>query len=195
MASYVFRKTAAEAAKDAGYKAFRTALDPINRTWKFKYEPGEDALAAWAKGLEWVAWTEVGWAGEEGRRTRVGVAIVSITKPELADVLKELHPDLQPPPGTIFEPQTPSLWDAAPKAPVVAREGRTRAKRDGDDPAPARARSDVESPVKTVWRIADEHKAAGTFETKAVVAACVAAGVNKATASTQVYRWKKANGQ
>ena len=52
-----------------------------------------------------------------------------------------------------------------------------------------RAKSDIESPVKVVWRIADEMKGA---DRKAVIAACEAAGVNKSTASTQFYKWQKA---
>ena len=53
--------------------------------------------------------------------------------------------------------------------------------------------STAESPVKLVWRIASEMKAANpTVSRGEVVKACEAAGVATATAKTQYQHWKKA---
>ena len=61
--------------------------------------------------------------------------------------------------------------------------------RDASAPSPVRPRSTVESPVKVVWRVAGEMIGAAR---KDVIAACVALGVDKSTASTQFYKWGKA---
>lgn len=55
-----------------------------------------------------------------------------------------------------------------------------------------RAKSEIESPVKVVWRIAEEMKGQPRA---AVIAACVEAGVNKSTAATQYYKWSKQGGE
>lgn len=52
-----------------------------------------------------------------------------------------------------------------------------------------RPKSSVASPVKFVWATADAMKGATRAE---VIAACVAAGVDKSTAATQFYKWGKA---
>ncbi len=46
-------------------------------------------------------------------------------------------------------------------------------------------------PVAQVWAIAT--KLGAKAERKEVLAACVAAGINPATAATQLYRWSKAS--
>lgn len=49
-----------------------------------------------------------------------------------------------------------------------------------------RPRSEIESPVAVVWRVTGEMVGKARGE---VIAACVALGVNKSTASTQFYKW------
>lgn len=53
-----------------------------------------------------------------------------------------------------------------------------------------RPKSEVASPVKVVWALASTMIGASRAE---VIAACIAAGVNKSTAATQYYKWGKAN--
>lgn len=75
------------------------------------------------------------------------------------------------PQGWVVQPLEPALW------------------RDANAPSPVRPRSTVESPVKVVWRVAGEMIGAAR---KDVIAACIALGVDKSTASTQFYKWGKA---
>lgn len=80
------------------------------------------------------------------------------------------------------EPVTPSLWADG------ASDNFEHRSRSSTSAGP-RAKSDVESPTKLVWRIADEMVGK---DRKEVIDACVAAGVNKSTAQTQYYKWSKA---
>jgi hypothetical protein len=177
MVSHVFRTTARDFAVKQGWTNFRTRLDPINRVWKATYEPGENPAAAFAQGKDWIRWIETTWQDIDGVKHRLGVCVVSITEQELQQELAALG---GAPEGIIFEPQTPDLWSTT---------------RGSDSPiattrqANGRAKSEIESPVKVVWRIADEMKGKSRAE---VIAACVAEGVNKSTASTQFYRWQQA---
>jgi hypothetical protein len=56
--------------------------------------------------------------------------------------------------------------------------------------APERNRSSVGSPVSRVWLICDTY--GHHFSRKAIIGMCVKAGINRNTASTQYYHWKKA---
>lgn len=172
--SYVFRSQAAEAAKRAGHDNFRTYQDE-HKMWKFNYEPGQSLAEGWQH-FDFVNHVETAWDRTGERPQKVGVVVVTCCMDEVppADLaeLKRL--------GIWIEPLTPSLFgDDKASAPKPGK---------GGTGAPGRARSDVESPVKLVWRLADEMIGA---ERKDVIAACVEAGVNKATASTQYYRWQK----
>lgn len=53
-----------------------------------------------------------------------------------------------------------------------------------------RKQSTVNSPVRLVWEICDANRGAAR---KSIIARCVSAGINKNTASTQYYHWKRAN--
>lgn len=49
--------------------------------------------------------------------------------------------------------------------------------------------SSVESPVKVVHQLCDEMKGAARED---IMAACLARGINRHTASTQIQKWRKA---
>lgn len=169
---FVFRKQAVEAAQHAGHKSFRTALHENSGMWKFWYEPGEDIAASW-QSRDFVHHTEVTWVDKH----KVGVLVVSCRKDEIS-IAEWAQIEAA---GLLVEPLTPSLWskDDKPDA-TPSRTSSTGA---------PRAKSDVASPTKLVWDIADSMPGA---ERKAVIAACVAQGVHPSTASTQFYRWQKA---
>lgn len=148
------------------------------RRWKYaSMTKNVPAAIDWAKGKDYIAWVETHYI-DGGRQPGVrAVMIVSVTRDEIpledsaeATVL-----------GYSFEPMTPDLWGRD--------KGSTEAKSTRSTTGGQRAKSDVESPTKLVWKIADEMPGA---DRKEVVAACVAAGVNQSTASTQYYRWQKA---
>lgn len=175
--SFVFRSTAAEDAIRNGETNFTTVFTPSTGMWKWAHQPGICLSAEWAKGKDFVAWTETTFVTEGDRPVKKGVVVVRITKQELA----ELEGDDVIPAEFVVEPITPSLWDDKDKGEA----------KPGGAPASlgSRAKSDVESPTKLVWKLADEMVGA---DRKDVIAACVEAGVNKSTASTQYYRWQKA---
>lgn len=87
------------------------------------------------------------------------------------------------------EPITPSMWEKPDGFEHRAKSSPT------GGPSGTRAKSDVESPTKLVWKIADELCSdAATMDKELrnkIIDACVAAGVNKSTAQTQIYRWAK----
>ncbi|AGC35749.1 hypothetical protein ACP46_gp64 [Rhizobium phage RHEph06] len=139
--------------------------------WKLVEMPGDDQLARdYAAAQDFVSHVEIQHIDEGRKPGYEGVLIVTCLKSEL-------------PEGIPFrcEPITPSLW-----AEGAADNFEHRAR--SSTVAGPRAKSDAESPVKTVWRIADEMVGQ---DRKAVIAACVAAGVNPSTASTQYYKWNK----
>jgi hypothetical protein len=191
MASWLYRTAARDAAKKLDYKTFRTYFDPINQLWRMKYIPGEPTIADWAKDKEWVAWTETDWEGstEEKPGRKVGIAIVSITKAELDELLPtiELPKDFP----VLFEYQSRELHEPEerlPKGRQPRQGGRTRATGESAPKGP-REKSEAVSPVKIVWATADAMPGATRQD---VIAACVAKGVHASTASTQYYRWAKA---
>lgn len=172
---FSIRSDAAKAArKELGEgKFFRTTQDE-NGDWGWHYEPG-DCVARHMLAYDWVAWVETGWNRfDNAPPEKLGVVVITCRIEELSN--SELDKDL------VYEPITPELWED-PNAP----QPKTRRASTGGE----RERSDVESPTKLVWQLADEMTGATRAE---VIAACVEKGVHPSTASTQYYRWKKARG-
>lgn len=74
--------------------------------------------------------------------------------------------------------------DKVKPAPVAGNPGKSR---DGTGAAP------VKGATALVWTIADRIvKELGRVDRSAIIAACVAEGINQATAGTQYSKWKKA---
>lgn len=168
---YVIRSCAMRFAKSLGWHYFRTVQHPLDRTWSAKQVHTSATIDfSWCIGKDFVAWHEV-HQDENGQFHPV--LIVSCTREELVD---EAIPD-----HFIVEPQTPELFE-----PQTA--SRTRSVK-SHEPKAERAKSDVASPTKLVWQIADSMPNASRAD---VIAACVAKGVNAATASTQFSKWRKA---
>lgn len=169
---YVTRSQAAKAAQRAGHPSFRTIRFP-SHGWKYEVFNGKcDEAHAYAKTVDFVHHVEVDHI-DEGRAPGYRGVLIVTCLPE------ELPADLP----FAVEPITPELFadkairDSLGKGLTTGATG-------------VRAKSDIESPTKVVWRIADEMKG----EPKsAIVARCVEAGVNESTASTQFYKWRKAN--
>lgn len=152
--------------------------DRGGRVWKYSsMQKNVPAAIDWAKGKDYIAWVETHFV-DQGRTPGVRAVLVVTCPVDLIPLNDSAEATML---GYSFEPTTPSLF--APQSGKDDAKGTSR-------PNPGqRAKSDIESPTKVVWRIADEMIGA---DRKAVVEACVAAGVNKATASTQFYRWQKA---
>lgn len=175
---YTTRSQAAAAAvKELGEGKFFRTTRTHEGDWRFHYEPGDCPVAAWAKGKDFVAWVETDWFRDEDPAVKVGVLVITCRREELGQ-----EDYLGIPEPFVIEPITPELFEG--HKPLNPFEKATKKPRSSTG---ERAKSDVESPTKLVWQIADEMKDA---ERSAVVAACVARGVNKATASTQYYRWR-----
>lgn len=170
--SFVFRSSAAADAKKNNETNFCTVHTPSTGMWKWAHQPGDNLASEWAKGKDFVAWTETTFVDS----VKKGLVVVTITREELA--LEDVPAEF------IYEPVTASLWDQ--DRPDVGTDAAPKTRMTATGP---RAKSGIESPVKTVWRLADEMKGQ---DRKVVIAACIEAGVNKATASTQFYRWQKA---
>lgn len=178
MTTYLTRSQAAAGAKRASLTWFHTSSFPKTPQpyWKY-HDMGQfpkPELADWAKGKDYVHHIEVGFTKDADDQTKAcGVMVVTCSLEDLPqeDVFDAAEK------GFRFEPITPSLWTQADPDTKSASTGGPREK------------SAIESPVKVVWRIADEMQGA---DRAAVIAACVEAGVNKSTASTQFYKWQKA---
>src|SRR5690606_34520288 len=132
--------------------------------------PGTSPAEEYAKGKDFVAWVESRYVDEGRQPGLLGVLIVSCFKTELP---------LDIPADFIVEPITPDLFKGNAKPGEAMKGERT----------PGREKSEIQSPTKLVWQIADEMAGA---DRKEVIAACVAKGVHPSTASTQYYRWSKA---
>lgn len=141
--------------------------------WKYQTHrriiPGLDD---WAKGKDYVHHTESQSA--DGFRTADNYGVLVITC--MLDEISAAERDEAKALGFIFEPITPGLF-----TPEKVEAEKT--------PSAPRAKSEVESPTKLVWEVADSMPGASRND---VVDACVKRGVNKSTASTQYYRWQKA---
>lgn len=194
---FFYRSYAVKAAKDRGLIAFETykpvpEIDP--RCWTYEERPdgpGIQYAKEYAKGKDWIHHVEV-------TEAKVPVLVVTCTR-------EELPTDIP----AIFElrPMVHEIWEAErryyPKPSVVAtgqalgRASRAAPKDKpviqdfaGVPPVPVakREKSTGESPVKTVWRICAEMIGQ---DRKAVIAACVDAGVHPGTAATQYSKWKR----
>ena len=201
MVHHLFRSQAVAAAQKEGLKNFATRQDPKTKGWKYNFEPGESPAAEWfaAQQPEWVSHVETHWFTEtpavDAEKVKRGVVVVKITKEELAEILDQDDSLRQATSSFSFEPITPELWeDPRPTVTPPTRGAKTPANRgdtatEGDDaPKPQRAKSDAASPVEICRRIVPAMKDKPRAE---VIAALVAEGVNKATASTQYSRIMK----
>lgn len=179
MASFLTRSQAARAAIRAGHMNFITRPDPRERKhWIYHDLKGTSPAIDWAD-RDYVNHVESDWIDEGRSPGYVGVIVVTCTLGEIpAEDRKQLTEQ-----GIRIEPLTPELFDKGDRA-EASRVSKAR-----PSSASPRAKSDVESPTKLVWSIADGMPNATRSE---IVAACEKAGVNKATASTQFYRWQKA---
>lgn len=177
MPSYLSRSQAARAAKrNHNWVGFLTFFDQKMQVWYNREVqlPIPDAALALEKFdfIHHVEWTSgyhhKNMTGEdlEDQDELVLCLVVNCRREEIKD--DEI------PKGFVIQPLTRDLWQDLSEA--------TR----GNG---LRAKSEIESPVKVVWRIADEMKGQ---DRKAVIAACIEAGVNKSTANTQYYKWSKA---
>lgn len=139
---------------------------------------GDSPAKEWAKDKDFVHHVESDWNDQGRSPGYTGVLVVSCTLDEITAAERAEIKAL----GFRIEPLTPELFGKG-------GEGSTQAKSPSTSTTGQRAKSDAESPVKVVWRIADEMKGQ---DRKVIVEACVAAGVNKSTAMTQFYKWQKA---
>lgn len=171
---YATRPQVARQARRQGIEYFHSIFIP-NRGWRLVNMEARsptfgDALA-YSKTVDFVSHVEVMHIDGGKQPGLRSVLIVTCRKDELPE---DVPFDV--------EPVTPSLWaDGA----ADNFEHRVRS----STSAGPRAKSDVESPTKLVWCIADETVGK---DRKEVIDACVAAGVNKSTAQTQYYKWSKA---
>lgn len=179
MAYFHSRSQAARQAKRDGVKVFETMRDPTHRQyWRYLARNlHANPAAEWAKGKDYVAWTEVRHIDGGREPGYQGVLVITCTLEELPEAIPaEFH----------VEPITPELFDTASKGGLSSTTGGAPA---SPRASYQRAKSDVESPVKIVWSTADSMPGASRNE---IVEACVAKGVNKSTAQTQYYKWTKA---
>lgn len=79
----------------------------------------------------------------------------------------------------------PKVRPAPVDQPVAARHGGKAPRAEGEVPAPTKGAT------AKVWEIAGGMASASRGD---IIAACVAEGINAATAATQYSKWKKANG-
>lgn len=170
---FINRPDALKHARAEGWTSFRTKWNAEKEVWEAHYEPKPSPADDWAKGKDFVAWTEAEWING----ILHGVLIVSCTKEELAE---ENIPDI-----FLVEPQVTELWEPEKHTRKTHSAG-TRAPR--SEPHGERERSTVESPTRLVHTIADEMHDKPRAE---IIAACVARGVHPSTAATQYSKWRK----
>lgn len=180
MAYFFTRSQAAKAAKKTGAPCFLTRRDPTHRPyWMFKVVSGPSAgpdAKEWASFRDYVAWVEV--AFRDGGRIPGydSVLVITCTPDEIPAEDREMIEGN----GWRIDPITPELF--APDKPS------TNATRAPSNRATGE-KSSVESPTKLVWEIAGTMPDAGKV---AIIEACMARGITKATAQTQYYKWAKA---
>ena len=171
---FVYRSQAADYAKKQEWSSFRTKQDE-HGMWFAHYERGESPAVKWL-GVDFVHHVETDWDRSGPTPVKVGVLVINVTKPEIdAATWDAINRE-----NLLVEPITPSLWSKGEDKP----EPKARNASTG-----ARAKSDVESPTKLVWTIADSMPGASR---KDIIAACVAKGVHPSTASTQYSKWNRA---
>ena len=171
--TYATRSQVARVARRQGIEHFYSIRMPNGWRLVKQDRPSPDfaEALAYAKSVDFVHHVEVQFIDEGKTPGTRSVLIATCLKDELPQSIP-----------FAVDPITPSLW-----AEGAADNFEHRAR--SSSSAGERAKSEVESPTKLVWKIADEMVGASKKE---VVAACVAAGVNPSTASTQHYRWSKA---
>lgn len=185
LGTFATRSQAARMAKRANIKSFS-----VHRIGNSGYRlstrpahPGLDAALEYAAACDWISHVETHFV-DEGRQP--GVKLVFVVT-----CFKEEIPEGELMEGVEIEPITPSLWGDDKEA----FEHRSRRVSTSAGP---RAKSDVESPTKLVWQIADSHNIEGALtkeDRAAIINESVEKGVNKSTAQTQLYKWAKANGK
>lgn len=184
--TFVTRSQAARKAARLDLKSFNVVRlgNDGYRLSSMSDHPGIDAAREYAKACDWINHIETHYV-DEGRTpgTKL-VFVVTCFRDEIpADEMMD---------GVDVMPITESLWGDDKEA----FSHRARAPKPSGEP---RAKSDVESPTKLVWKIADEFGKAAMLLTKedraVIVSRCVEQGVNESTAKTQVYRWAKARSE
>ncbi len=161
--SYLSRSSAANAAIRKGWKSYTTYFDKKMQVWYNREVNLNNPAIEWEK-HDFVHHVEFSLV--EGGKLKPTL-VVNCRREEITEEI---------PVEFGIEPLTRDLWNDIADSEISKGLG-------------IRAKSEIESPVKVVWRIADEMKGQ---DRKAVIAACIEAGVNKATASTQFYKWQKA---
>ena len=220
MGSHVYRSFAVEEARKSGWVGFSTTKTREDM-WKAHYERGDNPADEIAKALpNYFTHGEVSWMSgrtDEDGPTRIGLLVAKVSFEKLPEVGRleidrtygrvfiwpfNFDATKQP---MLVEPEAGGRWSIFTPTP----EGTKPADTPGDSEAhkaayrkavkdvyatkerataPIRNRSDGDSPVKRVWAIAEAMPGANRSE---VVSACVAAGINKNTAGTQYFHWKK----
>ena len=175
MTYFLSREQAARYADKKGWENFWSHSIPdshYGRVWRVSQMPGQCPAEHW-KSRNYVAHVESAYI-DGGRTPGIrGVIVVTCFKHEIPpEDWVEIEAE-----GHTVEPITPSMWGKDDKPSKVKGT------------VASRARSEVESPTKLVWSIADSMPGA---DRKEVIAACVEQGINKSTAQTQYYRWSKA---
>lgn len=99
-----------------------------------------------------------------------------------------LHTDANIPSAWDEGYEVRSGWQPAKTPPDWTDKKKSSSGTSGTSAAPSKGAT------ARVWAIADEitEKLGGTIDRAKIIEACVAAGINKATASTQYSKWKKA---
>jgi hypothetical protein len=174
---FLNRPDALRHAQKEGWTSFRTKWNEEKEVWEARYEPRASPANEWAKGKDFVAWTEAEWVDGVLK----GVLIVSCTKEELAE---ENIPE-----EFLVEPQVTELWEPERKSRTHSAGQRTpREPRAPREPHGERERSTVEGPTRLVHAIADEMS---DKSRKEIIDACVARGIHPSTAATQYSKWRK----
>ena len=161
--SFLSRSSAANAGMRKGWRSYTTTFDKQVQAWYVKEVNLDNPAIEWEK-HDFVHHVEFQLTTDGKLRPTL---VVNCRRDEITETIPEEFG---------IEPLTRDLWQEISDSEVSKAFG-------------IRAKSEIESPVKVVWRIADEMKGQ---DRKAVIAACEAAGVNKSTASTQYYKWQKA---
>ena len=150
----------------------------------YYYRTKQEALAAGAKYEEYF---DVYSAMEpyNGHVIKLIPKSIEVLKLPLADLLEECELDLtkfglirKPPADRVRVPRLEQQQQ---------QQQKSRAPAEGGKPSPSGA-------TGKVWLIADRVYGQSGLDRKAIIDACIAEGINPATAGTQYSKWKKAKG-
>ena len=146
----------------------------------YYYRTKQEALAAGAKYEEYF---DVYSAMEpyNGHVIKLIPKSIEVLKFPLADLLEECELDLTKF-GLIRKPPADRVT-----VPRMEQQQKSRAPAEGGKPSPSGA-------TGKVWLIADRVYGQSGLDRKAIIDACIAEGINPATAGTQYSKWKKAKG-